>query len=59
MSPQKRESQRKTPNTQLSVNNRDIIINTQLIELPSAKDLWRNKLKRKQSDIEKHSEDEI
>merc|ERR1712088_397505 len=61
MSPQKIESQRKTPNTQLSVvNNRDIIINTQLIELPSAKDLWRNKLKRKQSDnIEKQSEDEI
>jgi len=57
MSPQKRESQK--TNTQLSVNNRDIIINTPFIELPSAKDLWRNKLKRKQSDTEKNCDNDM
>jgi hypothetical protein len=59
MSPQKRESEKKTTNTQLSVNSRAIIINTPFIELPSAKDLWRNKLKRKRSDTEKKSDNEI
>jgi len=58
MSPQKQESQNKNINSPLSANSHSIITNTPFIGLPSTKDLWRNKLKRKQSDTDKHSDNQ-
>lgn len=58
MSPHQGESRNNHDNTttfclqESSVNNPSKIINSPLLSLPSTKDLWKNKLKRKHSDFD-------